>query len=191
VCVPEFLVVSPRPDDRKWAAVGLDQESPLHPVLARVGGVSAYGVPLKRVLPIALSAACHSQSTPPNSSHSSTMAAQTRSKTPRPAQCWKVRCTELSSGNSLGRRFHWQPLLSLKMIASKVRWSMRERPVYFGGSCSLSISSIFSHSSSGTRQIAGSRFSSGSGCSAICALPLRGILPTIPEGESFEIVSNS
>ena len=31
---------------------------------------------------------------------------------------WKVRCTEESSGNSSGSRFHWQPLLIL-MIASK------------------------------------------------------------------------
>ena len=76
-----------------------------------------------------------------------------RSKIPSSTHRWKVRCTLESSGNSLGRRFHWQPVLSRKMIASRTaRWSMRRRPVFFGGSCSARIGSISSHSSSGIRQ---------------------------------------
>src|SRR5215204_3503399 len=60
----------------------------------------------------------------------------------------------------LGRRFHWQPLRILKMIASRAaRWSTRGLPVLFGGSCSSKIGPIFSHNSSGTRQMVGMGFS--------------------------------
>ncbi len=85
--------------------------------------------PPKRALPIAVSAACHSQSTPPNSSsHFSTNEAQIRSKTPSSTHRWKARCTEESSGNSFGRRFHWQPVRSRKMTASRTaRWSLSPR----------------------------------------------------------------
>src|SRR3954447_3173186 len=57
-------------NQRKWPAIGLDQEASLHAVLAPVGGIRTDEVPPKRALPIAPSAACHSQFTPPNSSHS-------------------------------------------------------------------------------------------------------------------------
>jgi hypothetical protein len=72
-----------------------------------------------------------------------------RSKTPILTHRWKVRCTLESSGKSFGRRFHWQPLRSRKMIASRAaRWSMRGRPVGLDGKWSFRIGSIFSHSSS-------------------------------------------
>src|SRR4051794_32338369 len=110
-------------NQRKWPAIGLDQEASLHAVLAPVGGIRTDEVPPKRALPIAPSAACHSQFTPPNSSHSSTSAAQIRSSTPSSTHRWKARCTVDSSGNSLGRRFHWQPVRKRKITASKTaRW---------------------------------------------------------------------
>ena len=103
-----------------------------------------------------VSAACHSQSHPPRSSHASWTAAQIRSKMPSPTHRWKVRWTELSSGYSLGRRFHWQPLRIRKITASRAaRWSIRAGP-RFGGSCSARIGSIIAHSSSGASQIGGS-----------------------------------
>ena len=53
---------------------------PLHPQ----GRVGPNQVPPKRALPMAPSAACHSQSTPSNSSHPSTRAPHIRCKTPVP-----------------------------------------------------------------------------------------------------------
>ena len=64
---------------------------PLHPQgdcawyhLATVRRVGPNQVPPKRALPMAPSAACHSQSTPSNSSHPSTRAPHIRCKTPVP-----------------------------------------------------------------------------------------------------------
>src|SRR5215210_128563 len=116
---------------RKRSSVGLNQKGALHPILTSISGIGTYEVPPKRALPIAPSAACHSKSTPPSSSHRSMSFSQMRSSTPSSIHLWKVRCTEESSGNSaLGSRFHWTPLLILKMIASKAaRWSTRGRPV--------------------------------------------------------------
>ncbi len=113
--------------------VGLHQDAALHALLCPIGGVGVRKVPPKRALPIAPSAACHSHSTPPNSSHSSTRAAQIRSKTPSPTHRWNARCTEESSGNSFGSRFHWQPVRSLKTTASRTaRRSTRGRPIFLG-----------------------------------------------------------
>src|SRR5215210_6829632 len=146
-------------DHRKRSSVGVDQEGAFDADFGSIGGIGAHEVPPKRALPIAPSAACHSKSTPPISSHSSMSLSQMRSNTPSSIHLWKVRCTEESSGNSSGSRFHWQPLLILKMIASKAaRWSTRGRPVLFGGSCSFRIGSMISHNSSGTRQMVGSGF---------------------------------
>ena len=47
--------------------------------------------PPKRALPMAQSADCHSQFTPPNSSHPSTKRAQIRCSTPSSTQRWNVR----------------------------------------------------------------------------------------------------
>ena len=103
-----------------------------------------------------MSAACHSQSQPPKSSQASWTSAQIRSKIPSFTQRWNVRWTELSSGYSLGSRFHWQPLRIRKMTASSAaRWSIRFGP-RFGGSCSARIGAIIAHSSSGASQIVGS-----------------------------------
>src|SRR5215210_5119972 len=144
---------------RQRSSVGLHEKGALHPILPPISGIGAYLVPPKRALPIAPSAACHSKSTPPSSSQCSMRDSQMRSSTPSSIHLWKVRCTEESSGNSSGSRFHWQPLLILKMIASKAaRWSTRGRPVLFGGSCSFRIGSMISHNSSGTRQMVGSGF---------------------------------
>src|SRR3954453_1784960 len=52
----------------KRPSVGLYQNAPFYPVLAPLGGIGPNEAPPKRPLPIAPSAACHSQSTPPNSS---------------------------------------------------------------------------------------------------------------------------
>ena len=57
---------------RQRPARRLDQQAALHPALAAIGGIAAEEVPPSRALPIAPSAACHSQSTPPNSSQRST-----------------------------------------------------------------------------------------------------------------------
>src|SRR5918993_662318 len=138
---------------RKRSSVGLHQKGALHPILASISGIGAYSlVPPKRALPIAPSAACHSKSTPPSSSQCSMRLSQITSSTPSSIHLWKVRCTEESSGNSpLGSRFHWQPLLILKMMASKAaRWSTRGQPVLIGGSCSFRIGSMIFHNWSGT-----------------------------------------
>src|SRR5215211_152320 len=145
---------------RERAAIGFHKERSLDAHFGSVSGIGAYEIPPKRALPIAPSAACHSKSTPPISSHSSMSFSQMRSNTPNSIHRWKVRCTEESSGNSSGNRFHWQPLLILKMIASSAaRWLTRGLPVLFGGSCSSKIGPIFSHNSSGTRQMVGMGFS--------------------------------
>src|SRR3954451_17473209 len=165
----QLVVAHVRPGNHysQRSSVGLDQQGAFHPILAPVGGIGAREVPPNRALPIAPSAACHSQLNPPSSSHSSTDAAQIRSSTPSSTHRWKVRCTEESSGNSLGRWFIWQPVRNLKMIASRAaRWSIRRRPVLLGGSHSARIGSIFSHNSSGTRQMVGRGFAWGS-CSLI------------------------
>ena len=176
-------------DHRKRTAVGLDKYRAFDPVLGPIGGVRAYEVPPKRAFPIAPSAACHSKSTPPSSSHSSMSLSQMRSNTPSSTHLWKVRCTDESSGNSLGNWFHWQPVLIRKMTVSKAsRWSMRGLLVLFGGSCSVRIGWIFSHNWSGTRQIVGIGFS-WSPCSAIFASCILRSSPIIPECEGFEIVS--
>jgi len=91
--------------------------------------------------------------------------------TPTLRQRWKVRCTELSSGNSLGSWFHWHPLRRRKMIASSAaRWSIRLRPSRLGGSNSASTGVISTHNSSGTRQMVGN----GSRCRAF-----EGMLPAL------------
>src|SRR5215204_7266550 len=145
---------------RQRSSVGLHEKGALHPIFPSISGIGAYLVPPKRALPIAPSAACHSKLTPPSSSHSAIICAQMRSSTPSSTHRWNVLCTEESSGNSpLGSRFHWTPLLILKMIASRAaRWSTRGRPVFFGGSCSWRIGSMISHNSSGTRQMVGRGF---------------------------------
>ena len=58
------------------------QETPLGTSLATIRRVGPNQVPPKRALPIAPSADCHSQSTPPNSSHPFTRAPHIRCKTP-------------------------------------------------------------------------------------------------------------
>src|SRR5215211_6322583 len=129
---------------RQRSSGGLDQKGAFDPVLSSIGGIGTYLIPPKRALPIAPSAACHSKSTPPSSSHSSMSLSQIRSKTPFSIHLWKVLCTEESSGKCSGSWFHWQPLRIRKMIASRAaRWSTRGRPVLFGGSCSWRIEDRF------------------------------------------------
>src|SRR5215208_226233 len=186
----EVRYVRPSHYDSQRPSPGLHQQGALHPVFASIGGIGAYEVPPKRALPLDPSAACHSKSTPPSSSHSSMSLSQMRSSTPSSTHLCKVRCTEESSGNSFGKRFHWQPLLILKMIASRAsRRSMRGRPVLFGGSCFSRIGSMISHSSSGTRQMVGSSFT-WVGVSVINTRPLPIVSSAlIYDRRSFEIVS--
>src|SRR5436190_6724405 len=93
-------------------ALAFDEEALLPAGLRAIGRVRAHQVPPFRALLVIVSAACHSQSTPPRSSLASWIMAQSRSNTPRASHRWKVRCTELSSGNSAGRWFHWTPVRS-------------------------------------------------------------------------------
>ena len=111
--------------------------------------------PPNRALPMEQSADCHSQSTPPNSWHSAIRAAQMPASTPHSTQRWKVRCCKvrwmvLSSPNSLGKWFHWQPLRIRKIMPSSIfRWSARLRPLALGGSNCNITGSIRSQRSSG------------------------------------------
>ena len=142
------------------SACCVDQEALLAAGFAPVGGVASNSAPPKRALPIEQSADCHSQFTPPNSWHSSIRTAQMPSSAPHPTQRWKVRWMVLSSPNSLGRWFHWQPLRSRKIIPSSIfRWSTRLRPFDLGGSNSASPVQ-FAPKSSGTSQIVGNGFPS-------------------------------
>ena len=75
--------------------------------------------------------------------------------TPHSTQRWKVRCCKvrwmvLSSPNSLGKWFHWQPLRIRKIMPSSIfRWSARLRPLALGGSNCNITGSIRSQRSSG------------------------------------------
>lgn len=73
-------------DDGQWAAIGFHQYAALHPVFRTVCRVRTDMVPPKRALLIAPSADCHSQFTPPSSSHSSVSAAHMRSNMPSCSQ---------------------------------------------------------------------------------------------------------
>lgn len=74
--------VCSRNHNAQGAAVSIHKETPLGTSLATVRRVGPNQVPPKRALPMAPSADCHSQSTPPNSSHPSTRAPHIRCKTP-------------------------------------------------------------------------------------------------------------
>ena len=78
------------------------------------------------------------------------------SSTPPSTQRWKVRWMVLSSPNSLGKWFLWQPLRIRKMTPSSIfRWFTRLRPFALGGSNSKITGSIRSHRSSGISHIVG------------------------------------
>ena len=143
------------------SAFRVDQHALLAPRFTPVRGVGSNGAPPKRALPMEQSADCHSQFTPPNSWHSSIRTAQMPSSAPHPTQRWKVRWIVLSSPNSSGKWFHWQPLRIRKTIPSSIfRWSTRLRPFDLGGSNSSITGSIRSQRSSGTSQIVGNGFPS-------------------------------
>ena len=75
------------------------------------------------------------------------------------------------------------------MTASKTaRWLTLGRPVFFDGSCSFRIGSIFSHSWSGTRQIVGMGFFSGAR-STMGTSYSQGLPSMISNRKGFEIVS--
>ncbi len=73
-------------DDRQRAALPLYQQAAFYAVFRTIRRVRADIIPPKRALPIAASAACHSQSTSPNSSHMLTIADQMRSINPNLTQ---------------------------------------------------------------------------------------------------------
>jgi hypothetical protein len=95
--------------DPQGTAIGFHDEAALHPFFPRSVGLRPTRSPPMRALPMAASAACHCQSTPPNASQACTRVAQIRSKTPSSHQRWKCRCTVLSSPNGSGSWCHWQP----------------------------------------------------------------------------------
>ncbi len=101
----EFGIVPIRAShhDCKRATRGFGQDAPFGPSFSPVSRVAAYLIPPDRALLIAVSAACHSQSTPPSSWQCWTKPAQICWKRPRWTQRWKVRCTVLSSGKVEGR----------------------------------------------------------------------------------------
>ena len=72
----------PHNHNAQGTALSIHKESPLGTSLATVRRVGPNQVPPKRALPMAPSADCHSQSTPPSSSHPSTRAPHIRCKTP-------------------------------------------------------------------------------------------------------------
>ena len=76
--------VCSRNHNAQGAALSIHKETALGTSLATVRRVGPNQVPPKRALPMAPSAACHSQSTPSNSSHPSTKAPHIRCKTPVP-----------------------------------------------------------------------------------------------------------
>src|SRR5215212_548170 len=76
---------------RKRATVCLNQKGAFDAYFGSIGRIGAYELPPKRALPIAPSAACHSKSTPPNSSHFSIRAPHISSSTPFSIHLWKVR----------------------------------------------------------------------------------------------------
>ena len=76
--------VCSRNHNAQGAALSIHKETALGTSLATVRRVGPNQVPPKRALPMAPSAACHSQSTPSNSSHPSTRAPHIRCKTPVP-----------------------------------------------------------------------------------------------------------
>ena len=78
-----IMNVGSRNHNAQRATLSIHKETPLDTSLATVRRVGPNQVPPKRALPMAPSAACHSQSTPPNSSHPSTRAPHIRPKTPR------------------------------------------------------------------------------------------------------------
>src|SRR5262245_44747601 len=73
-------------DDGQRAAIGFDQNAALHAVFRTIRGVRTDIVPPKRALPMALSAACHLQSTPRSSSQRSIKVTHNRSSTPSRSQ---------------------------------------------------------------------------------------------------------
>src|SRR5271165_2495237 len=83
-------------------AVGLADYATFCAWFAAIRGVWADEIPPKRALPIAPSALCHSQLTPPSSSQFSIKRAQIRWNTPLAIHRCIVRCTELSSPNFRG-----------------------------------------------------------------------------------------
>lgn len=138
-------------------AILFDDQAAFRAWLAAIRWISADLVPPKRALAMAPSADCHSQLTPPSSSHSATITDHNRSITPFSHQRWNQRCTVLSSPNCLGSWFHWQPVRNRKTIPSRHRrQSARGRPVGFGGESSSRIGSMSAHNASGISQITAS-----------------------------------
>jgi hypothetical protein len=77
-------------DDRQWSSLTINQQAFFEPCLARSVGLGPILSPPLRALPSAPSAACHCQSTSPNSSHSARSKDQIISNSPCSIQRWKV-----------------------------------------------------------------------------------------------------
>ena len=83
--------IGPGDHDAQRTAVGVDYHASLHPVFASIRRVLAHVIPPKRALPMAASADCHRQSTPPSSSQARVNFLQIFSSTPLRAHRWKYR----------------------------------------------------------------------------------------------------
>ena len=83
--------IGARDHDPQWTAVRFDPHASLHPVFASIRRVLAHVIPPKRALPIAASADCHRQSTPPSSSQARVNFLQIFSSTPLRTHRWKYR----------------------------------------------------------------------------------------------------
>ncbi len=83
--------VDSRIHNAERVALSIHKETPLDTSLATVRPVEPNQVPPKRVLPMAPSAACHSQFTLPSSSHPSTRTAHIRLRTPSCTHRCRVR----------------------------------------------------------------------------------------------------
>ena len=144
------------------SACCVDQDALLASGFAPVGGVASNGAP-----PNALCPWSNPPTAIPSSPHPTPgilLSGQTRCP-PAPHTLTSVGRSDgwmvLSSPNSLGRWFHWQPLRSRKIIPSSIfRWSTGLRPFDLGGSNSSITGSIRSQRSSGTSQIVGNGFPS-------------------------------
>ena len=74
--------VGPSQCHPQWTSISLNDQAAFGAVLPAIRRVRSDKVPPKRALPIAPSALCQAQSTPPRSSQFSINTAQIRSKTP-------------------------------------------------------------------------------------------------------------
>lgn len=77
-----IMHIGTRDHDAQRTTIRFHHQAPLHPVFAAICWVLAHLIPPKRALPMAPSADCHRQSTPPRLSHAWVSFFQILCKTP-------------------------------------------------------------------------------------------------------------